>query len=253
VDQAHGRGLPRYLARALPALVALATAGYAWMLGAVPEDGAARLLAVFAAALAAALVAAAAGGQVRRLNERLTASARSDALTGLLNRRAFEERIDLELERSRRSGCAVSVIVCDLDAFRLVNSLAGHDAGDEALRLVAGELKKWKRRIDAAARIGGEEFALVLPDTDERGALLVAERLRRSTRRAFADGQTPLTASYGVGSYPEHAQERDDLLASATGALRTAKSLGGNRSEICADGASATAASATGPAPTVTK
>ena len=104
-------------------------------------------------------------------------------LTGLLNRRALEELLDIELERATRADRPLSVIVGDIDSFSAVNERQGHAAGDRALQLVAGDCLKWKRRIDQAARIGGEEFALMLPETDERGAFIVAERLRRATHR----------------------------------------------------------------------
>ena len=81
----------------------------------------------------------------------------------------------------------MSVVVGDIDSFRQVNEQHGHAAGDEALQSVARNALKWKRRIDVAARIAGEEFALLLPETDERGAFIVAERLRRATHRSFAE------------------------------------------------------------------
>jgi diguanylate cyclase (GGDEF)-like protein len=81
----------------------------------------------------------------------------------------------------------MSVVVGDIDGFRSVNEQHGHAAGDAALQSVAQSALKWKRRIDVAARIGGEEFALLLPETDERGAFIVAERLRRATHRSFTE------------------------------------------------------------------
>src|ERR687898_1921273 len=109
------------------------------------------------------------------LRARISDAARTDPLTGLLNRRALEELLDTELERASRADRPLSVIVGDLDSFATVNEHHGHAAGDTALQLVAGSCLKWKRRIDQAARIGGEEFALLLPETDERGAFIVAE------------------------------------------------------------------------------
>src|SRR5687768_16934851 len=108
--------------------------------------------------------------QLARLSGRLSDATRTDPLTGLLNRRAFEELFDAELERSRRTGRPVSIVVGDLDGLGLVNARSGHGAGDTVLELVARDMEKWKRRIDTAARIGGEEFALLLPETDEGGA-----------------------------------------------------------------------------------
>ena len=124
----------------------------------------------------------------------------------MLNRRAFEEQLDLELERARRHGGALTVIVGDLDRFAAVNECQGHAAGDAALQLVASGLTKWKRRIDHAARIGGEEFALLLlPDTDEGGAfrwpsacagprIAASWRRRSGSRSASASPAIPSTA-----------------------------------------------------------
>ena len=163
---------------------------------------------------------------------RIENAVRTDSLTGLLNRRAFEEQLELELERVRRGAGPLSVIVGDLDSFALVNEQHGHAAGDAALALVAASLVKWKRRIDHASRIGGEEFAVLLPDTDEGGAFLVAERLRRAIHRQFGDSPLGLTISFGVASHPEHGEDGVGLLASALGAVAGAKQLGGDRSVI---------------------
>src|ERR671918_536588 len=170
--------------------------------------------------------------QVRRLTARLSDATRTDPLTGLLNRRAFEQLLDSELERSRRTGRPLAVLVGDLDGLAMVNARHGHPAGDSALQLVARDMQKWKRRIDTAGRIGGEEFALLLPETDERGAFLVAERLRRAAHRTFGEDPLPVTISFGVASYPEHGDRLDVLLSSAARALGAAKELGKDRSVI---------------------
>jgi diguanylate cyclase (GGDEF)-like protein len=170
--------------------------------------------------------------QVIRLTGLLSNATKTDPLTGLLNRRAFEELFDTELERSRRTGRPVSIVVGDLDGLGRVNARSGHGAGDNVLELVARDMQKWKRRIDAAARIGGEEFALLLPETDEGGAFLVAERLRRATHRTFAEEPFPVTISFGVACAPEHGDERELLLAAAMRAMGAAKDLGRDRSVI---------------------
>jgi diguanylate cyclase (GGDEF)-like protein/putative nucleotidyltransferase with HDIG domain len=123
-------------------------------------------------------------------------------------------------------------VVGDLDGFEHVNERLGHQAGDAALRCLAEDVQKWKRRVDLAARIGGEEFALLLPDTTERGALLVAERLRRAVRTTFGAQPIPLTISFGVASFPEHAEEPELLLRAADQALYAAKELGRDRTVI---------------------
>ncbi|HEX2233560.1 MAG TPA: diguanylate cyclase [Thermoleophilaceae bacterium] len=170
--------------------------------------------------------------RVQELVARLTDAARTDPLTGLLNRRALEELFAHELERARRSGRALSVIVGDLDRFKFVNDRLGHQQGDETLCALADELDRWKRRVDMVARVGGEEFALLLPETDERGAFLVAERLRRATKRLFADGPCKLTISFGVATFPDHGSDAESLLRAADKALYAAKNLGRDRSVI---------------------
>src|SRR5215213_12034732 len=145
--------------------------------------------------------------QLSALGVRLEESSRVDPLTGLLNRRAFEEMLNFELDRSRRTGRSLSVIVAELDGMDRLNAERGHSAGDNTLKDVALDFRKWKRRIDSAGRIGGEKFGILLPETDEHGAFLVAERLRRATRRSFGQESLPLTISFGVASYPDHGEE----------------------------------------------
>jgi diguanylate cyclase (GGDEF)-like protein len=170
--------------------------------------------------------------QVKRLAARLSDATRTDPLTGLLNRRSFEQLVDSELERCRRTERPLSVVIGDVDGLALVNARAGHPVGDKVLELLARDMQKWKRRIDSAGRIGGEEFALLLPETDERGAFLVAERLRRAAHRTFGDQPIPVTVSFGVASYPEHGDRIDVLLGAAARAMGAAKELGKDQSVI---------------------
>jgi diguanylate cyclase (GGDEF)-like protein len=163
---------------------------------------------------------------------RLSDAASRDPLTQLLNRRGFREVFDLELERSRRSGRPCALLMGDLDHFKRVNDLFGHPAGDERLRKFAKLLLAGKRRIDAAARMGGEEFALLLPETDEHGAYVIAERLRHAVRDAFGPDQVALTVSFGVAAYPNHGATGDQLLQAADQALYVAKELGRDRTAI---------------------
>jgi two-component system cell cycle response regulator len=174
--------------------------------------------------------------QIAELAERLSDASRTDQLTGLLNRRAFEELLGFELDRSRRTGRPVSVIVGEIDGLGRLNGERGHAAGDVALQQVGRDMSKWKRRIDSAGRIGGEKFGVLLPETDEQGAFLVAERLRRAVRRSFAQDAVPLTISLGVASYPEHGEQFGVLMGAATRAVAAAAELGRDRSVIyCAD------------------
>jgi diguanylate cyclase (GGDEF)-like protein/putative nucleotidyltransferase with HDIG domain len=185
-----------------------------------------------ACALALAGLAVLQHGRIRALRTRIANAARSDPATGLLNRRAFDELVALELERSRRTGRPLSILLGDLDGLAALNSGAGQAAGDAALELVARNFGKWKRRIDRAARVGGDEFALLLPETDERGAYILAERLRRATHRSFAGGPVPMTVSFGVASHPNHGADTTTLMRSAERAMLAAKELGRDRAVI---------------------
>jgi len=157
----------------------------------------------------------------------LTEAVRRDPLTGLLNRRGFEEAFDLEIERCLRNGSTLGLVVADIDRFKSVNDALGHGAGDAALRRVGELICRAKRRFDSVARTGGEEFALVVPDTDEHGAYMLAERIRTSMER-----EAKLTVSLGVACCPRHGTTTDSLLEAADEALYAAKRLGRNRSVI---------------------
>jgi diguanylate cyclase (GGDEF)-like protein/putative nucleotidyltransferase with HDIG domain len=170
--------------------------------------------------------------RVGRLIEQLTDAASTDPLTGLLNRRGFQSVIDNELARAERGGHTFSLLLCDCDFFKHLNDRLGHNAGDEALQAIGRLLDVHKRRIDVAARVGGEEFALVLPETDQHEAFIVAERLRSRFGQAFADQPVPLTMSLGVATYPIHGMSADALLRSSDEALYAAKSLGRDRTVL---------------------
>jgi diguanylate cyclase (GGDEF)-like protein/putative nucleotidyltransferase with HDIG domain len=185
-----------------------------------------------ACALALAGLAVLQRGRIRALRTRISDAARSDPLTGLLNRRSFDELLELEVERARRTGRPLSVLFGDIDNFARVNEEQGHEAADAALELVARDLGKWKRRIDRAARIGGDEFALLLPETDEHGAHILAERLRRATHRSFGDAPVPLTICFGVASHPCHGGDSATLMRSAERAMLAAKQFGRDRSVV---------------------
>ena len=179
--------------------------------------------------LVGAMVIVTMRARVERLIARLYDVARTDPLTKLSNRRGFRELLDLELERARRGGTTMGVLVGDLDDFKDVNDRSGHQVGDLALQRVARLLCEGKRQIDAAARVGGEEFALIVPDIERDGAFALAERLRMALREAFANDPTPLTISFGVSVYPEHGETAAALLHAADQALYAAKQSGRNR------------------------
>jgi diguanylate cyclase (GGDEF)-like protein len=163
---------------------------------------------------------------------RLAEFADRDPLTELLNRRGFEEAFDRELERARRSEAPLSLVVADLDGLARVNEQLGQAAGDEALRGVADALRGVKRGFDSAARVGGEEFALLAPDCDEHGAYMLAERVRVDVATASAAAGQDLTISLGVATFPVHGRSAEALLRAADHALHAAKDLGRDRTVI---------------------
>jgi diguanylate cyclase (GGDEF)-like protein/putative nucleotidyltransferase with HDIG domain len=179
--------------------------------------------------LVGAIVIAVMRTRVELLIARLYDAARTDPLTKLLNRRGFRELLDLELERARRSGTGMGLLVGDLDCFKDVNDLSGHQVGDVALQRVARRLCEGKRQIDTVARVGGEEFTLILPDTERDGGFALAERLRRALHDEFAGDPVPLTISFGLATYPEHGETAAALLHAADEALYAAKESGRNR------------------------
>jgi two-component system cell cycle response regulator len=170
--------------------------------------------------------------RVSELVHRLSDAARTDPLTGLRNRRAFEETISAEVERARRGQRPMSVLVGDLDHFKAVNDRFGHPAGDAALIRIGQLLTSVRREIDPVARTGGEEFALILPDAAGQDAYLVSERIRTAVEKAFADDSVPLTMSFGLATFPDHGGTAEALLAAADQALYAAKELGRNRTVV---------------------
>ncbi len=152
--------------------------------------------------------------------------AEHDPLTGLRNRRGLQEHIDAEI---RAGEGPVAVLVCDLDNFKRINDLLGYASGDEALRRTAVVLRNAPGPRGRVARLGGEEFALVLPGLDEAAAMACAERLRVGIQRASDDFPRPLTASIGVAVSGADADQAAALLRDATRACVGAKRLGRNR------------------------
>jgi len=155
-----------------------------------------------------------------------------DPLTSTANRRGFERALAIELERSERHGHACALVIADLDDFKQVNDAHGHEVGDDVLVMFAERLRDSVRSADTVARLGGEEFALLLPETDLPGALVVAERVRMAFEadgvRVQGGDQLAVTASFGVASFPA-SRDRAALLREADQALYTAKRLGKNR------------------------
>ena len=160
-----------------------------------------------------------------RQRDTLREQARTDGLTGLLNHRACHETLREELAGAIRARGPLGVVVLDLDHFKSINDVYGHGEGDKVLKEVAARLRGSLRAGDAVARLGGEEFALILPGVDGDGAAEAAERARAAIATVQVAG-TSLTCSAGVAAFPEDAHEAARLLESADGALYLAKRAG---------------------------
>ncbi len=169
------------------------------------------------------------------LHEGIVKMASTDGLTGLNNHRAFQERLDEELERARRFGNKVSLLMIDIDHFKAFNDTYGHVSGDEALKRISCTLVDNIRTVDFAARYGGEEFAVILPEIPLEGAMVVAERIRESVENqtlSINGKKAKITLSIGVACFPDHALNRKDLIDRADKALYLAKRSG--RNKVCA-------------------
>jgi diguanylate cyclase (GGDEF)-like protein len=167
--------------------------------------------------------------ELRRRLERLS---REDPLTGLANRRSWDETLAREFERTRRQGGRLSMILCDLDRLKDVNDRFGHAVGDQMLRAAAGLLRERVRASDLASRIGGDEFGVLCPDTDPESASLVAEDLRVQLA-GLSDSPVPgLTLSIGVAGLEPQDVSPTDLMLRADDRLYRAK---GTRNAVWAE------------------
>lgn len=189
-----------------------------------------RWVVVVSAVCGTAITISALRRSVDRLVARLRETSRTDQLTGILNRRGFEEAFAAELARVRRTAAPLAIAVGDIDHFKSINDRFGHGAGDAALAAVAGRLRECCRTTDVLARIGGEEFALVMPQTTLAEALPLAERLRRAVAEVRDPGGAALTISFGIAecAAPEDA-DPERLLRAADRALYAAKDAGRDR------------------------
>ena len=162
----------------------------------------------------------------------LRALARTDTLTGLANRRAFIETVEVEFQRCKRSNLNSAVVMVDIDHFKKCNDMYGHDAGDRALVALAKVLTKMVRATDLSARLGGEEFVLLLTDVTSQGAMELAERIRYAVseiRVESAAGVFGFTVSLGVTCFDKRDAEWSDALKRADTGLYEAKNTGRNR------------------------
>src|SRR6266568_3920182 len=162
--------------------------------------------------------------------ERVKQLAYLDGLTGIFNRRFFELRISEEIERARRFDTGMAVIMVDIDNFKRLNDEFGHLLGDEVLRQVSSIFHQQLRKFDVVCRYGGEEFAILLSQTNPQHALAVAEKLRRSVEIwQFPGVPRPVTISAGTAVYPDHGSTRDELVKAADAGMYAAKQAGRNQ------------------------
>ncbi|HJY29450.1 MAG TPA: diguanylate cyclase [Pyrinomonadaceae bacterium] len=150
----------------------------------------------------------------------------TDHLSGLANRRRFERQLEREVGRVERFGHPFTLLMLDIDSFKNLNDSFGHDAGDDAIRRLSKVLREGTRGIDLAARIGGEEFAVLLVETGKEGGLEVAERLRAAIKALELPQAGHISASFGVAECPRDAQTAADILKAADVALYEAKRNG---------------------------
>jgi diguanylate cyclase (GGDEF)-like protein len=182
-------------------------------------------------AVASELVVAVENSQLYKLTKRLSIT---DELTGLNNYRYLQQRLDDEIERARRYSRSLSLLMLDADDFKRFNDTYGHIAGDTALAEMAEVLRAAVREIDVVCRYGGEEFSVILPETDAEGAFVVAEKIREAvSSHNFADAEgervVTLTVSIGLATYPSTAADQEELLRQADDALYSAKNTGRDR------------------------
>lgn len=170
------------------------------------------------------------------LFEKVRKQAITDPLTELFNRRYFEEAMQREAERSERMSQPFTLISLDLDYLKQINDKYGHNYGDIAIRTIGKVLKRNARSIDIPARIGGEEFNVLLPGIDSNGGMIAAERIRAAIEAEKIEKVGTITASIGVATYIEHSKSLDELLEMADQAMYRAKVNGRNRVVIAKEG-----------------
>jgi len=165
--------------------------------------------------------------------ERLSAAVSTDTLTGLSNYRFFLQALEQELERTQRSGQPTSLIMLDIDHFKNVNDTCGHETGNKALKHVSEIIRQTVRRLDIPCRYGGEEFAVILPDTSLQASVQVAERIRTLIAKSplpHDDQQLVLTVSIGIATYQLNSSlQPEQLIKNADKFLYQAKQEGRNR------------------------
>lgn len=169
---------------------------------------------------------------IANLFETMKKEAVTDSLTELYNRRYFTEELKKEADRARRLNQPFTIISLDLDYLKKINDTYGHMAGDIAIKAIADVMKKNARSIDIPARLGGEEFSILLPGIDSNGGMVAAERIRAAIENEEVPQIGKITASIGVGTYPEHSMNVDELVEMTDQAMYRSKINGRNRVTI---------------------
>jgi diguanylate cyclase (GGDEF)-like protein len=169
--------------------------------------------------------------ELRNANLRLRELSLTDELTEVGNRRNFDVRMREEINRSTRFGHAFSLLMLDIDAFKKFNDDFGHPQGDAVLRGLGALMRSLSREGDVPCRVGGEEFAFLLPETGKGDAMAFAERMRRGVESGIKapDGKQPITISIGLAAFPEDGKTPEDLVRAADEALYESKHAGRNR------------------------
>jgi diguanylate cyclase (GGDEF)-like protein len=155
-----------------------------------------------------------------------------DGLTGLYNHRHFQEMLSYTIAHSERYSSEASIMLIDVDNLKSINDTYGHRAGDSALSSVGTVIYQTIRKIDVSARYGGDEFAVILPSTDKRGSLIVAEKIKNNLKKLplkFKGEEIYITLSIGISTYPENASDREELIEKADRALYDSKEEGKDR------------------------
>ncbi len=224
--------------RVTVALTIIASVGYivGVLAGSAPgslgSDTVALVTVNLTALILLSFVAMAIGREQRRARDAAIRLSTVDSLTGLFNRAFFFAAIDREIARSARSGRGFCLLMMDVDELKTINDRAGHYHGDRVLRAVGDVIETSIRRIDTAARYGGDEFVALLPETDPTGAFVLAEKIRigvRSMSLELPSGAPRPSISVGVVAYPDDGRAADDLMISADHAMYVSKRTGKDR------------------------
>ena len=220
------------------AAAALATAAFGAVLAVDPRlstygpEDALRLSVGLGATWLLAFVAIAYAGHQRRQVAQAVALSRSDPLTGLFNRSQLFVTLEQEVSRTRRSDRGFCVLMIDLDGLKAINDTEGHLRGDDVLRALGGVIRSSIRTVDSAYRYGGDEFVVLLPETDITGAFVVAEKVRGGAEElghSFSDSEPVTSVSIGLVSHPEDGLSAEELMTAADRAMYQAKRLGKNQ------------------------